>query len=218
MGQQVFYTTKKLGGDDLQQILQFLQEKGSEVGFNNDVDHYFQEWAGKNVLEKGASRVIRESGSLNEAVLPDNTPRSALADTVRFMLTLTKPENELLIIDPYLFPTPSAALTAPQYITYLELILGPTLSQINNLRIVTKANRHAATEAAFSAMALGKKAALTITTKYTDDFHDRFWVADGERGLFIGTSLNGIGNRYSLIDYLRNEDTADIYARYNALP
>jgi hypothetical protein len=37
-------------------------------------------------------------------------------------------------------------------------------------------------------------------------------------GVFIGTSLNGIGKRYSLIDYLRAEDVKDICARYQALP
>ncbi len=218
MGKQIFFVEKKLGGDDLLRAAEFLAEKGGEVGLSNDEDVYFQEKAGKIVLEKGTSRVIRESGSLNEAVLPDNTPRSALADTVRFMLTKMNPGQELLIIDPYLFPLSLQQHPDPAYLPYLEMILGATLEKIDRFRIVTKADRHQPTEAAFSAMAQGKKAALNIATKYTNDFHDRFWIVDGARGLFIGTSVNGIGKRYSLIDYLRDDDSAEIYARYNALP
>lgn len=46
----------------------------------------------------------------------------------------------------------------------------------------------------------------------------RYWIGDGSRGLIHSTSLNWIGKRYSLIDYLRDDDSAEIYARYNALP
>ena len=47
-------------------------------------------------------------------------------------------------------------------------------------------------------------------------FHDRFMLADGQRGAFIGTSLNGIGRKYALIDYMRDEDAQEIYAAYQA--
>jgi hypothetical protein len=218
VGKQIFFVENKLGGDDLLKAAQFLAEKGGDVGYSNDEDVYFQEKAGNMVLEKGASRVIRESGSLTEAVLPDNTPRNALADTVRFMLTMMNPAQELLIIDPYLFPPSLQQHPDPAYLPYLEMILSATLEKIDRLRIVTKADRHQPTETAFVAMAQAKKAALNIATKYTNDFHDRFWIGDGARGLFVGTSMNGIGKRYSLIDYLRNDDSAEIFARYNALP
>jgi hypothetical protein len=218
MGQQLFFTSQNLGGDQLMHVLQYLQEHGADAGYSNDEDVYFQAKAGRILLEKGATQVLRDAGVLEEAVLPDGIPRSDLADTIRYMLTLMNPEQELLIIDPYLFPAPNPHHPDPNYVAYLESIIGETLTKIDRLRIVTKANRHAATEAAFNGMALGKKAALNIASKYTTAFHDRFWIADGIRGLFVGTSLNGIGRRYSLIDYLRDEDAADIYARYNALP
>lgn len=134
------------------------------------------------------------------------------------MLTLMKPVEELLIIDPYLFPTPDPNHPDPHYLSYVESIIGNTLIKIDRLRIVTLTNRHVATETAFTTMAQGKKGTLSIALKHTNAFHDRFWIADGDRGLFVGTSLNSIGRRYSLVDYLRDEDAADIYARYNALP
>ena len=218
MGRQVFFTNKKLGGEQLMHVLQYLQEHGADAAYANDEDVYFLEKAGRILLEKGATRVLRDAAVLEEAVLPDGIPRSDLADTIRYMLTLMNPKQELLIIDPYLFPTPNPNYPDPNYVAFLESVIGDTLTKIDRLRIVTKTNRHAATEAAFNGMAQGTKAALNIATKYTSAFHDRFWIADGVRGLFVGTSLNGIGKRYSLIDYLRDEDAVDIYARYNALP
>jgi hypothetical protein len=218
MGQQIFFTTKKLGGEQLMSVLQYLQEHGADAGYSNDEDVYFQAKAGEYLLEKGPTRVIRDAGIIEEAVLPDGAPRSDLAETIRYMLTLMNPAEELLIIDPYLFPTPDPHHPDPHYLSSLESIVGATLAKIERLRVVTLTNRHVATEAAFTAMAQGKKAGLNIAFKHTNAFHDRFWIADGVRGLFVGTSLNSIGRRYSLIDYLRNEDTADIYARFNALP
>ena len=46
-------------------------------------------------------------------------------------------------------------------------------------------------------------------------FHDRFWLFFSERitsaaGLFVGTSLNGFGKKYALLDYLREDDALEI--------
>jgi len=57
-----------------------------------------------------------------------------------------------------------------------------------------------------------------ISTKYSDVFHDRFWIADEVRGVFVGTSLNGIGRRYAIIDYLQQRDVVDIVQRYDQIP
>jgi hypothetical protein len=41
-------------------------------------------------------------------------------------------------------------------------------------------------------------------------FHDRFWIADDLRGIFVGTSLNGLGKKYALVDNIRDSDTNSI--------
>jgi hypothetical protein len=43
---------------------------------------------------------------------------------------------------------------------------------------------------------------LTANPCASSEFHDRFWIADGARGLFVG---NGLGKRYALADYLSLE-------------
>ncbi|MEZ5284987.1 MAG: hypothetical protein R2712_09300 [Vicinamibacterales bacterium] len=50
----------------------------------------------------------------------------------------------------------------------------------------------------------------------TKRYHDRFWIADEERGLFVGTSLNGIGKRYCLVDYMAPHDASEISADIRA--
>ena len=51
---------------------------------------------------------------------------------------------------------------------------------------------------------------LSVVCKTTKEFHDRFWIIDRTKGLFIGTSLNGIGKRYALVDIIRDNDTKDL--------
>ena len=59
---------------------------------------------------------------------------------------------------------------------------------------------------------------ISINTKYTKIFHDRFWIVDSKKGVFVGTSLNGIGRRYAVIDWLQEDDAKEITQRYSQLP
>ena len=49
-----------------------------------------------------------------------------------------------------------------------------------------------------------------ISVFKSDKFHDRFWFTRKQRGFVIGTSLNGIGNRISLITKLSATDYAQL--------
>lgn len=50
----------------------------------------------------------------------------------------------------------------------------------------------------------------TIEVRYTDDFHDRFWISNRKKGFYTGTSFNGIGKRISLINLLSEDDVTEI--------
>ena len=64
--------------------------------------------------------VYTNSVRLQEALLPDNTTREDLLDLMRYMVRNIQASAELLIIDPYLFPsTPD-----PDYISYLGEVFG----------------------------------------------------------------------------------------------
>ena len=58
---------------------------------------------------------------------------------------------------------------------------------------------------------------LDIRIIESNDFHDRFWIADRERGLIIGTSLNQIGTRKFFVDELSQSDVAAVLAEEDTI-
>ena len=54
---------------------------------------------------------------------------------------------------------------------------------------------------------------LSVKLKTSDAFHDRFWIDPlAAKGFITGTSLNGLGKRYALVDHLQQTDAADVIA------
>lgn len=51
----------------------------------------------------------------------------------------------------------------------------------------------------------------------SNDFHDRFWIADHARGIVVGTSLNQIGSKIFLVDELSKRDINAILDEPKAL-
>ncbi|OOE39103.1 hypothetical protein BZG06_15875, partial [Salinivibrio kushneri] len=48
---------------------------------------------------------------------------------------------------------------------------------------------------------------LLVRDIITNDFHDRFWINPvNQKGLIVGTSINGIGKKISLVDKLQDQD------------
>ncbi|MGL6375117.1 hypothetical protein ACSZMY_16495 [Aeromonas hydrophila] len=48
---------------------------------------------------------------------------------------------------------------------------------------------------------------IKIKDIITDEIHDRFWLdADNSKGIVMGTSLNGVTKKLTLIDYLQPSD------------
>lgn len=44
-----------------------------------------------------------------------------------------------------------------------------------------------------------KKKRIRMTDKPTTEIHDRVWIADRQRAIVVGTSLNGIGKRAAFL-------------------
>lgn len=49
-----------------------------------------------------------------------------------------------------------------------------------------------------------------METRRSDDFHDRFWIADRARGVVVGASLDGLGSKLFFIDELKRSDASSI--------
>jgi hypothetical protein len=151
---------------------------------------------------------------LTEEVLPDNAPRTVLLETLDYKIDRCAPTTSMLLIDPYLYPNGTDVSYENDLISVFRRFIG----KISTLRVATLQNpRDANLEARIDASIRAINPNIQIEKKYTNVFHDRFWIADDARGLFLGTSLNGVGKRYALIDYLRDDDVVQIVQRYNSI-
>jgi hypothetical protein len=193
-------------------VTDLLKAEGYDLRYSQERSYLFDKIV-EGIREHGITHYT-DAVPLLEAVLPDGTRQEEHLDLLRSMLRTIAPKRELLLIDPYLFPTGAD----PDYVPYLNKVFGPAFRKITSLEIVTLRKRSKAVETAFLTMVSGLGGGITTKVRYTSAFHDRFWIADGKRGLFVGTSLNGIGRRYAIADYLRKRDVRDIYARFRELP
>jgi hypothetical protein len=166
----------------------------------------------KQMLLDIGETVIVSRQLLTEEVLPDKTPRAAVLDTLRYKLNRCQPRGTLLIVDPYIYPeTPD-----PDYVADFISVFTDAITACSSLEICTIKRWPIENELDTAIKALNPR--ISITKKFSRVFHDRFWIADGSRGLFVGTSFNGLGKRYAVVDYLTEEDAKDIYQRYSQIP
>jgi hypothetical protein len=91
-------------------------------------------------------------------------------------------------------------------------VLAPILDIVTRIAVVTSQKHDARLFGELRDFLKIRKCEVLLRT--SESFHDRFWIADRARGLFVGTSLNGIGKRYALADYM---DEADVRTIVEAL-
>ncbi|ELC8460401.1 hypothetical protein QYB77_002584 [Clostridium perfringens] len=107
--------------------------------------------------------------------------------------------NELIIVDPYIFSN-----NQDRYCNMLDSILNSSKSK----KIIIVTDKKNFKEKSFDK--ISDKIRKIIDLKYSDDFHDRFWIANRKKGFYTGTSFNGIGKKISLINNLSYDDVKEI--------
>lgn len=108
--------------------------------------------------------------------------------------------GHFIIIDPYIF----SETKDEDYKNFLQKILSGM--KFITLKVIT--NKKHFDKCLFCE--IKKMVNREIEVEYSDAFHDRFWIANGNKGFISGTSLNGVGKRYSLIEILSEEDVTSI--------
>jgi hypothetical protein len=139
---------------------------------------------------------------ITESVLPKNINRDDILKKYTYYLGLINSENsELIIIDPYIFP--ESGNYNNEYISLLKDILHN--AKAKHYIIITKS---------ISTDNVYKNSIVTefnnIEIYQTDLFHDRIWISNRNKGFFVGTSLNGIGRKVTLIDSIASNDVKGI--------
>jgi len=194
----------------LKELGERLQQRGIEVGIL-DVDTYCLEMCHKLIMEKG-SRYILSVERLQEAVLPKTgsiiEERDLLVKVLSSHLQDLSPSKDLIIVDRYFFPVklPDRA----RYVRTFRGIFGSVIPKVATVRFITKPDYDMALYKDINSVLVELNPQINVFHRVTEAFHDRFWIADEVKGLFIGTSFDGIGRRYALADFMEDEDTATI--------
>ena len=197
---------KELSADEILQLTQQLKDQGYHVTLI-DENIYFQQKIQEAIVNQGATKCLDQS-LICESVLPVSDDTTLLTSIIKCHLGQLQATQELLIIDPYFFPD---RVEQASYLTMLLNTFRDAVKSISHFKVVAKPgiNRPLKNEFFIQLKKINPQLQTYLTE--SDDFHDRFIIADGQRGAFIGTSLNGIGRKYALIDYMRDEDAQEIY-------
>lgn len=129
---------------------------------------------------------------------------------LRFMQRLQGVRN-LLIIDGYFYAD------GPNCVTLFERMISAIGGCLETVTFLTYGRKNQNKSAMHEALRKSAPAAKIIDI-VTDDFHDRYWIdIDNDKGVLMGTSLNGIGKKFALIDKLSNTDAKEITGLARAL-
>jgi hypothetical protein len=170
--------------------------------YQTDKEFIAKEYIRKNNAQ---SSIIPESINdyLTEAFIPKGTDNLTIVQLFHnfFDEFQVKTASKLTIIDPYLFPD--------KYDTDYPQLLVDILSYFTNLteiKFITGFKHYDVNLYSNISSILN----ISCSCTQNNEWHDRFWIIDDSKGLFVGSSLNGIGKKHTLIDKLDDVDISDI--------
>ncbi len=187
-----------------------LVAKAEELGYRMSfrrADYSLEEIQAR-LVDKGPSAFL-DLTWLQEDISPKEPPATAEQRMAERMRKLA-PTVDLVITDPYLF-TRSRARDSGAYAASLGSMMAPALVEGLQITAVVKPSENdPIVRAAVEAELRDHVPSLGLSVVESDDFHDRFWIADRARGMVIGTSLNKIGRRIFFVDELSETDVTSV--------
>lgn len=157
------------------------------------------------LIEQGVTYVWRLV-RLQEAVMPQTKNVEPLVQVLQGMLAKLAPSRDFILVDRYLFPKGSD----PDLLALVTSLLAPIAKVVSRIKFISGPGSDSALLARVRESLLAQAPTLSVVHGVSDDFHDRFWIADQSRGLVLGTSLNGLGKKYALVDYMASQDVREI--------
>ena len=137
----------------------------------------------------------------NEEVLGKNMIASRRIDKfVEYIEKIGGIGGELLIVDPYFFPK--------KFDEDYPEILVQILERANCTSIAVVTNKNNYNKCLAEKVRRETKSPIKVI--FSNDFHDRFWIANKTNGFLSGTSINGVGRKFSIIEKLGDNDVKTI--------
>lgn len=190
---------------DPQELTDILKPTGFGVYFTTRfaiMEHEFK----KLSVEKGVSYLWRLVHMQESALPPGPAQRTGLLALLAQMISKLAPTEDFIIVDPYLLPKNRSS----EYFTELLSLLEPIAKSVNRISLVTSEKYDPQLFELLKTNLHQTCPNCVLFLKVSDRYHDRLWIADKGRGLFVGASLNGIGRRYAIADYLEDNDAKDV--------
>lgn len=173
----------------------------------NNVVSEFREAIIQEILKNGLSDFLRRR-LLLEKVVPPGRDSNYVADIIMEFLKVIDVDDELVIVDPYFF----ASTSSSNYPALVQSILSPFATQLRAIRVVTLPDKvDPILKQTIEAVVKRLNAAIEMTHSTSRDYHDRFWISSARsKGILLGSSLNGLGRRYAIVDRLSATDVKDV--------
>jgi hypothetical protein len=181
--------------------------KDFDVAMVNSVVYSYKDEIVDHILKHGLSSLIESELILEHLVVKGESINNIIG-VLHLYLDKVGIDNELIIVDPYFFATTRDA----NYATTVQQVISKYLTTVDTLRIITLPNKVDSTlKTSIENTLKTAKPTLSIIHNTSNNYHDRFWISNNrEKGIITGTSLNGLGNKYALIDRLNITDVRSI--------
>lgn len=183
------------------------------VGIVSNPVYYFREDFIDEVVKNGFSSMLNFSIAMD-----DITSRGMHIDDIelvfhKFVMTL-KPIETLIIVDPYFYPKTSDVNEISQKFIRLT---SPVINELKKIVVISNGNNKSSIAGYISKLHKVNQN-LEVNNYFSNDFHDRFWLNPVEmKGIVVGTSVNGIGKKISLVDTLATSDVVQVLKEVSSI-
>ena len=160
----------------------------------------------EDIFERGLTNILTAE-IFHEVLGTPNDNTEEIINVFKKFLDRIINTDHLILVDSYIF---SDKNEKNKYSDFVYKIFSDFLKKLQKITFITsKLKYNNETEKVIFENFKNKNTSLILETKFSNLFHDRFWLC-GKKGLFVGSSLNGIGKKYCLIDYIDHDDILDI--------
>lgn len=187
------------------ELFDFLSQKGYKMAWTSGEQIRFGCELQDAMNGKRSDKISPDLAISMEDILSQSTSLFDAGTRLREAIRRQRPTKSIDVVDAYIFPKKHDS----DYFDFFFEVFSSCFRQVKEIRIFTKRDHNKALAKKIKDRVrseLGKN----INIIHTSDFHDRFWVVDDARGVYIGTSLSGVGRKYTLFSDLSTEDARDI--------